>query len=169
MAVILNRQACLGAPAILRTFRIADCRHPLLDGLGAFLNGGRWNSKGRRVIYSSETYAGALLEILVHANIGKVPKTQAWIEIWFPEALKIEEVTAAEVPGWNADDMLASRAYGDRWLEERRTAVLVVPSMVTAGVERNVVINQDHPDFALLESSEPQEVAWDARLFGTQR
>ncbi|MGH8336162.1 MAG: RES family NAD+ phosphorylase, partial [Gammaproteobacteria bacterium] len=54
----------------MRAFRIADRRHPLLDGLGAFLNGGRWNSKGRRVIYSSETYAGALLEILAHANIG---------------------------------------------------------------------------------------------------
>lgn len=152
---------------VSRAFRIADRRHPLLDGLGAFLNGGRWNSKGRRVIYSSETYAGALLEMLAHANIGKVPKTQAWIEIWFPEALKIEEATAADVPGWNADDMLASRAYGNRWLEERRTAVLMVPSMVTAGIERNVVINQDHPDFALLESSEAHEVAWDVRLFGS--
>ncbi len=151
---------------ISRAFRIADRRHPLLDGQGAFLSGGRWNSKGRRVIYSSETYAGALLEILAHANIGKVPKTQAWIEIWFPEALKIEEVTAADVPGWNADDMLTSRAYGDRWLEEGRTAVLLVPSVVTAGVERNVVINQDHPDFALLRRSEPREVLWDARLFG---
>ena len=149
---------------VSRAFRIADRRRTIFDGTGAFLNGGRWNSRGRRVIYSSETYAGALLETLAHANIGKVPKTQAWIEIRFPEALKIEEATA-DIPGWDADDVLASRAYGDRWLEDRRTAVLVVPSMVPAGIERNVVINQDHPDFALLESSAPQEVAWDVRLF----
>jgi RES domain-containing protein len=41
-----------------------------------YLNGGRWNSAGKRVIYAAQTYAGALLEVLVHANLGIVPKTK---------------------------------------------------------------------------------------------
>jgi RES domain-containing protein len=32
------------------------------------LHGARWNSPERRVVYAAETYAGALLEILVHAS-----------------------------------------------------------------------------------------------------
>ena len=51
-------------------YRIADARHPIFDGTGAMLRGGRWNSIGQRVIYAAESYAGAMLEILVHANLG---------------------------------------------------------------------------------------------------
>ena len=45
----------------MRAFRIADRRHPIFDGTGAKLTGGRWNSPGRPVIYAAETFAGALL------------------------------------------------------------------------------------------------------------
>jgi len=48
------------------------------------LHGARWNSPGRRVIYASETYAGALLEILVHAS-GSVPRNQATSKLKFQE------------------------------------------------------------------------------------
>jgi RES domain-containing protein len=61
---------------------------------------------------------------------------------------------------------LATREFGDRWCDERRTAVLVVPSIVTGGVESNIIINQQHPQFALLEASVPKKVEWDPRLFG---
>ena len=67
----------------LRAFRIADMRHSLFGGSGAMLYGARWNSPGRRVIYAAETYAGALLEILVHAS-GSVPQSQGYVEIEIP-------------------------------------------------------------------------------------
>ena len=67
----------------LRVFRIADMRHAIFDGTGAMLYGARWNSHGRRVIYAAETYAGALLEILVHAS-GSVPRSQGYVEIEIP-------------------------------------------------------------------------------------
>ena len=47
--------------------------------------GGRWNSPGRRVIYAAESYAGAMLEVLVNANIGRMPKHHGWIEILIGE------------------------------------------------------------------------------------
>ena len=45
-----------------------------------------------------------------------------------------------DVPHWD------SPSFGDRWYDERRTPVLVVPSVVTR-VEWNVLINQEHPRF----------------------
>jgi RES domain-containing protein len=148
----------------LRFFRIADRRHPIFDGTGSFLNGNRWNSKGRRIVYTAETYAGALLEMLVHCNIGYIPHTHAWIEIFAPEKISVERVDPGEIPGWDAADMAQSRAYGDRWHEEERSAILLVPSVVTGGIESNALLNQDHPDFRLLKASDPRDVAWDRRL-----
>ena len=40
---------------VIRAYRIADRRHPIFDSMGAYLNGGRWNSVGRHVIYGAET------------------------------------------------------------------------------------------------------------------
>jgi RES domain-containing protein len=64
------------------------------------------------------------------------------------------------------EDQVVSRAFGDRWLEESRSAVLLVPSAVTRGHERNILINPVHSDFAKITASKPQEVQGDKRLFG---
>jgi len=148
----------------LRAFRVADVRHPVFDGTGALLFGARWNSPGRRIIYAAETYAGALLEILVHAG-GGVPRGQAYVQIDIPEGLPVEEIGPEEVPRWDAPSYDTGRAFGDRWYDQRRTAVLLVPSVVTH-VERNVLINQEHPDFARIQAGPPVPVRWDRRLWG---
>ena len=148
----------------LRVYRIADSRHPIFDGAGAAALGGRWNSPGRRVIYASETYAGALLEKLAHTNIGRVPSNQVYVEIEIPESVEIEILDSAGLPGWDQAGRQASRSYGDAWYDEQRSAVLLVPSMITR-VERNVVINGNHPLFPKIKASEPRPVIWDERLF----
>jgi len=147
----------------LRAFRVADMRHPIFDGTGAMLHGARWNSPGRRVIYASETYAGALLEILVHGS-GSVPRSQGHVEIEIPAGLSIEEVTSDSLPHWDSSSMETARTFGDRWYDQRRTPVLIVPSVVTR-VERNILINQEHPDFARIRVSRPRPVRWDKRLW----
>jgi RES domain-containing protein len=147
----------------LRAFRIADMRHTIFDGSGAMLHGARWNSPGRRVIYAAETYAGALLEILVHTN-GSVPRSQGYVQIEIPAGMAVEEITQDDVPRWDSPSFEAAREFGDRWYDERRTPVLMVPSVATL-VERNVLINQEHPAFSLLRASEPLPVRWDARLW----
>jgi RES domain-containing protein len=151
----------LSAP--LRAFRIADMRHPVFDGTGAMRYGARWNSPGRRVIYAAETYAGALLEILVHAS-GSVPRSQGYIEIEIPAGFPIEAITPEDVPGWDSPTFEAARKYGDQWCDERRTCVLITPSVVTL-VERNILINEDHPDFPRIRAGQPIPVHWDDRLW----
>jgi RES domain-containing protein len=146
-------------------YRIADARHPVFDATGATLHGGRWNSSGSRVIYAAETYAGALLEVLVHSNLSRPPKNHRVVRIEIPATLPIETVAQAAVPGWDAEDAVASRAFGDEWFRSRRTAVLRVPSVITQGREHNLVLNSDHPDFQFVHAGTPEIIEWDARLF----
>jgi RES domain-containing protein len=149
----------------MRCFRIGDARFPLFDGTGARLCGGRWNSPGRAVIYAAETYAGAVLEILVHANLNRLPHTHAVVVIEIPDDLAVEQVAAADLPGWESPNQAVSRAFGDRWLAEARSAALLVPSLVTQGREHNLLLNPGHPDFARIAHTPPEPVAWDQRLF----
>lgn len=146
-------------------YRIADARHPIFDGSGAQLIGGRWNSPGHAAIYAAASYAGAMLERLVHAGTGKIPKNQKVVVIRIPARVATETWTAEKLPrGWDNDDNVVARAFGDQWLIRRRSAVLVVPSVV-AKYEQNVVINPAHADFKWIVASRPESVIWDARLF----
>jgi len=152
----------------LQAFRIARAKFPLFDGTGAAIVGARWNIKGQRVIYAAESYATALLEILVHSNLARVPRGFALIEIHIPDEIDIEEITASDLPKWDAPDCAASQSLGSRWYSEMRTAVLVVPSLAASGRQRNLLLNQDHPQFHLLSASPPKDVKWDRRLFRRQ-
>jgi RES domain-containing protein len=145
--------------------RIADGRHAIFDPTGAMLHGGRWNSVGARVIYVAETYAGALLEVLAHSNLSRPPKNHRVVRVEIPADLEIETVVREEVPGWDAEDAGASRAYGDEWFRSRRTGVLRVPSVITQGREHNLVLKTEHPDFQMIRAGAPEAVDWDARLF----
>ena len=149
----------------VRAFRIADRRHLIFDGAGSYLHGARWTSKGRRVIYAGETYAGALLEILVHLNLREVPLPHVCIEVTVPSLELIEQVEPDRIPGWDRADLSASREFGDRWYAERRTPVLFVPAVVTQGIEHNVLLNQEHPLFSSIFAGPPADVNWDERLF----
>lgn len=149
----------------MNLYRIADTRHSIWSGTGAMLVGGRFNSPGRPVIYAASTFAGAMLEVLVHARIGKVPKTHGWVEGTVLDDVAIERHTTESLPaGWDAPAPQFARRFGDAWLSEARTAILIVPSVV-ARAEFNVLVNPLHPDAARITVSEPQPVVWDERLF----
>ena len=149
----------------MQVYRIADSRHPIWDGTGAAMVGGRWNSPGRPVIYASLSYACAMLEILVHANIGRIPATQACVVAEILEGIAIERHDAQSLPaGWDGDDPSVARRFGDQWLQEARCAVLVVPSVV-ARLECNALINPLHADASRLQVAPSQKVIWDQRLF----
>jgi RES domain-containing protein len=149
-------------------YRIADARHPIYDGTGAMLHGGRWNSVGHRVIYAAQSYAGAMLEVLVHANLSVPPKHHRVVRITIPQEVQIETLSASDLPNWDAEDVTAAQFFGNLWLRESRTAVLRVPSVVTEGREYNVLINSLHKQAALIQTSNPEPVRWDLRLFSTR-
>jgi RES domain-containing protein len=148
-----------------QAWRIADGRFEPFIPVGASLVGGRWNSPGLGVIYASRSYAGAMLECLAHACIGRVPRTHVAVAIAISQALTVEQHDERSLPaGWDNADLRVARAFGDAWIRGLRTAVLVVPSVV-ARREGNVLINPKHPDFSRIVASTPEPVVWDTRLF----
>lgn len=150
----------------MQIYRIGDGRHPLWDGTGAAMLGGRWNSPGAPAIYGSLSFACSMLEILVHANIGRIPTTHGFVVAEVPGSVPVERHDAQTLPlGWDGDDPSIARRFGDQWLAEAKTAVLVVPSVV-ARLECNAVVNPRHPAARLLIVSPSQPVIWDQRLFG---
>lgn len=153
----------------LVVYRVADGRHPLLDGSGAARYGGRWHSPGRQVVYTARSYAGALLETLVHANIGRVPVHHVAIALTIPADVAIETVGGIAAVGWDAPDLVVSREIGDRWLASGASVALAVPSAVALPHEQNVLLNPAHPEFIRISASRPEAVRWDARLFDRER
>lgn len=45
-----------------------------LDGIGAKVNGGRWNHEGVACIYTAESRALSLLEYSAHVSIDTIPE-----------------------------------------------------------------------------------------------
>lgn len=151
----------------MKAYRVADTRHPLFDGAGAAQFPGRWNGPGQRAIYAAQCLSGALLEVLVHLSRRKLPRTHGYMEIEWPDDMPVERVDVARLKGWKAPGAAEARAFGSGWYAERRSAVLVVPSVVVPDtVEWNFVINQDHPDFRRVRASSARPIVWDKRLFG---
>lgn len=149
----------------MRIFRIADERHAIWDGTGAALIGGRWNSPGKPLIYGSLSYSCAMLEILAHANIGRLPSTHRYVIADAPEGVSVEFRDAANLPeGWDAESNASARIFGDQWLREERSAILIVPSVI-ARLDCNALVNPGHPDARRLLVTPAEPVVWDKRLF----
>jgi RES domain-containing protein len=146
-------------------FRIGDPKgeFPIYDGRGSTLYPGRWNSIGSPVIYAGEHYATAMLEKLAVGN-GRIPPNQHYIAITIPKNTSFEVVTKDRLPGWDSAEPTVSQKFGARWIAEQRSAILIVPSFV-ARIERNIVINPAHAESAAIETSLPEPVWWDARLY----
>lgn len=151
----------------LTAFRIGDPAgaYPIFDATGSSLAPGRWNTPGSPLIYSSEHYSTALLEKLVRGN-GRLPPNQHYIEITIPRGVSYEVFSPPSLPGWDSLPPAASRTFGERWFTEKRSLILIAPSVV-ARLDSNIMVNPAHPEFRFVEASLHQPVFWDRRLFGS--
>lgn len=151
---------------MLTAWRIVKTRHAAsaFDGEGARVYGGRWTSVGRPAVYTSSTVALATLELLVHLDSTKPLSAYSLFEIGIPEALVTAPDVAALPDTWrDFPSPPELRAIGDAWLDDRKAAVLRVPSAVTA-VEFNYLLNPEHADFHLITIGSRQPYEIDARL-----
>lgn len=132
-------------------------------GEGALHTGGRWNSPGVALVYTSEHKSLAVLEILVHLD-PQDPSHHVTFRIEFDEGL-VEHFPAERLPpGWREEmPACAARELGDAWARERRSAVLAVPSVIIPE-ELNYLLNPAHPDFRRIQVGPPTPFAFDPRL-----
>ncbi len=150
---------------MLEAWRIIKQKHAAraFSGEGAKKTGGRWNSHGVPVVYASRTKSLAALETLVHLN-PPVRFRFAMFRIYFDDSL-VERLPNDRLPwGWQAEPPApSSKAIGDLWVREARSALLEVPSVIIPG-ESNYLINPAHPEFKRISVGKPEPFAFDPRL-----
>lgn len=142
-------------------WRLASNRHPPLSGDGARLVGGRWNSPGQPVIYTSESLALCLAECLVHIT-GALPKDYQAVQLHLSDKDFTELPAKKLKPGWE-DDLALSRAVGDEWLRNERTLALIVPSAILPD-SKNVLVNPQHPRKKSIRIISQKPFTFDPRL-----
>ncbi len=143
-------------------YRVCRARYARLDGEGARLAGGRWNSPGRAVVYMAESVALAVLENLVHMSLQDFPIGYVCVAAVLPDSLNI----ATEQDLRLRADLreLSSQDLGDWWIDSKESAVLEVSSAVVAD-EHIHLLNPAHPEFARIIVDPPALFHFDPRLF----
>ena len=136
-----------------------------LSGTGAKLFGGRWNSIGFPVIYTSENISLCMLEILMSASRERLRETLKVAKILLPKNASILTLTTTDLPDkWQTYPHIAStQRTGDEWLRARKHLLLKVPSAANI-LESNVLINPFHKDFEKVKFESNREVFFNHRL-----
>ncbi len=137
-----------------------------LNGKGAAKFGNRWNSKGVEIIYTAESRALAMAEILVHVSLVTLPKDYVMIIFEIPEGCKAKILNAEDLPAnWNKNPHItATQKIGDNFVEDLKFLLLKVPSAVVKG-DFNVLINPHHADFSKIRTIEIADFPFDERIF----
>lgn len=118
-----------------RVFRVCRARYGRLDGIGARLVGGRWNSSGRAIVYMAATLPEGI-GVVHEKDLRKHPALQD----------------------------VSTQQLGDWWLDSQTSAVLQMPSFVIVG-EHNFLLNPAHFEFAQIQVEPPAIFHFDERLF----
>jgi RES domain-containing protein len=137
-----------------------------LSGKGAELTGGRWNSTGMAMLYTSASQALCLCEIAVHLPLGIIPKDYYLLSLEVPDDMDILELTVADLPAdWQAvPPSNNTQVIGDQFLSEGTYVCLKVPSAVVPG-EYNYLFNPSHPAFSKIKIISAALMTFDSRLF----
>jgi RES domain-containing protein len=148
-------------------YRIFKTKHAAnwLDGEGAFLYGGRWNSRGTRVLYASQSLSLAALEMLVHINSEMLLLSYSFATVEFDDDLVMPVEQFQKLPSTWSDSPppTAIQQIGDDWTASRDSVVLKVPSAVVP-VESNYLVNISHKDFSRVKLGKPKPFSFDPRL-----
>jgi RES domain-containing protein len=153
---------------MLSVWRITKQKHAgsAFTGEGARLYGGRWNTPGTAIIYTAQSQALAVLEILVHLDSPELLKAYVLFEVSMEESLVVDLDRSALPKNWRSEPPPARvQAMGDAWVESADSVVLRVPSVIVPG-ESNFLLNPRHPDFIRVQIAKPIPFQFDSRLSG---
>ena len=147
----------------MTVYRICKAKYPANDGEGAKRAGGRWNHKGKAMVYCGATASLCALEVLAHSAM--LPANTIVVKARVPNSLFIQTVEESDLPpNWsNPIPSRKTQDLGTNWVKSGATAVLSVPSVIVPS-ERNYLLNPAHPDFARIRFFPPRPFTFDRRL-----
>lgn len=150
----------------MRLYRFCRRRHANdLSGIGAKLVGGRWNSSGVAMVYTSENRSLALSEYWTHVHPSNLPTNVCVVEIEVPDTARIMSIPVSGLPeNWRAGPpMISLQQTGDQWALNRQSLILKVPSAVMP-LESNYILNPDHQDMTKAFIVSITDYVWDRRM-----
>jgi len=136
-----------------------------LSGTGAFRRGGRWNSKGTYILYTSENSSLAFLEYIVPFDQDMMPPQLYIMEIEIKNSKLIDEPAESEYPkDWRQLFLLANQELGDRWMQEKKWLGFRVRSAINP-TEYNLLLNPLYPGFhELVKIKSVRKLSVDERI-----
>lgn len=142
-------------------YRLCKALHAALDGEGARLWGGRWNSPGRSMVYAAASPSLAVLEVLVHLDLPAelLPADLTLLTIEIPDDAAIRRLEPSPA------DEDACLAAGDEFLDAGDALALMVRSVVVPQ-EWNALLNVGHADMARVAVLTSEPFRFDPRLLG---
>jgi RES domain-containing protein len=144
-------------------YRFSRPHFDALSGEGARLFGGRWNTKGKSVVYTSLNISLSLLELLIHSVSYEEIKTNNLAVIELPDDI-VSEITLAQLKANWQNDEGYSKYIGDEFLSSQSLLLLKVPSVIIPE-EKNILINPKHKDFKKIKIRSAKDFKFDVRLF----
>ena len=133
-------------------------------GEGPWRYGGRWNSPGAHVVYVSEHQSTAALEVFVNRVPFILEEIYKAFHLEWPNNLT-ERFPMEKLPAnWRVfPGPVETREIGDRWAQERRSAVLALPSAISPA-DTNFLLNPEHRDFKRIRIHPPIDYDFNPRL-----
>lgn len=146
-------------------YRLFRKKYNPLSGYGASIQGGRWNSKGTELIYTSTNRSLAMAEVFVHFSMASLPNDYFMAVLFIPDMLSITTLNRTQLPiDWNSHPPISkSKQIGDNFVRDSSFLGLLVPSAVTKG-DLNLLINPNHPQFHSIQVIEKEPFPFDNRL-----
>lgn len=136
-----------------------------LTGRGAELSGGRWNSRGVPMLYTSDSRALCTAEIAVHVPLGIIPDDYQLVTIELPDDDFTTIKTISLPVDWRTfPNSGSTQKTGDKFIADNAFLALKVPSAVVQG-DFNYLINPRHKSFSLVKILRIEPYAFDERLF----
>jgi RES domain-containing protein len=146
-------------------YRIANTAYSNdISGTGSKLLGGRWNSRGLPILYTSGHISLALLEMLVNTQFKDYAIPLDLLSIQFPDSIELAEVSFKKLKKDWVKDFEYTRFIGDEFLKDKQRLVLKIPSAVIHE-EHNFLLNPSHPDFKKVKILDTRSFRTDVRLF----
>lgn len=150
----------------ITAWRIVKARHiaNAFDGEGAGIEGGRWNSPGTPLVYTSQSAALAALELVVHLGRGSILTAYVLIPCAFDDA-DVSRLDRRRLPkNWRSYPAPPDlQLIGDAWVKRGTSAVLEVPSAVI-DTDSNYLLNPHHVAFQAIRVLDARPFAFDLRL-----
>jgi RES domain-containing protein len=138
-----------------------------LSGKGAEIYGGRWNSKGTAILYTSQSRALAFAEVSMHIPLGIIPKDYFLVSIQVPDKASLLKLTEEDMPAdWRSNPHSHStQKIGDEFVASAKYLVLRVPSAVVPG-EFNYLVNPAHTLMTEVRVNKIEPFEFDSRFAG---